>query len=375
VKQIVGLFPELLGVGGVQEAGRQTAAALEEIAGRHGWRTDFLALNDPAGPQRFAAADREIPIRGFGRAKLQFVLAALGSARKHPHIVIGGHPHMALPAAWMKIVAPRLRIIAMSHGIEIWKPLPWVRRRALLLADLVLAPSRDTARKLAEVQRVPEKKIRRLGWPLNPDFLHLADAASRLPLPPAFPQGRVILAVGRWAASERYKGADELIRALADLRSAVSDLHMVAVGGGDDLPRLQKLASDLGVADYVHFLNGLSREEIAACYAEAEIFALPSTGEGYGLVFLEAMSFAKPVVGAACGGVTDLVQNGVNGLLVPPRDTNQLRRALERLLKDRSLGKELGRRGAEMVQQQHRFDVFAGELERILEECGLDSHL
>jgi len=375
VKQIVGLFPELLGVGGVQEAGRQTAAALEEIAGRHGWHASFLGLNDPAGPQTFAAADREIPIRGFERAKLQFVLAALGAARKHAHIVIAGHPHMALPAVWMKIVAPRLRIIVMSHGIEIWKPLPWVRRRALLLADLILAPSRDTARKLAEVQRVPEKKIRRLGWPLNPDFLRLADAALKLPLPPLFPQGRVILAVGRWAASERYKGADELIRALADLRSAVSDLHMVAVGGGDDFPRLQKLASDLGVAGHVHFLNGLSREEIAACYAKAEIFALPSTGEGYGLVFLEAMSFGKPVVGAACGGVTDLVQNGVNGLLVPPGDTNQLRQALERLLKDRSLSKELGRRGAEMVQQQHRFDVFAGELERILEECGLDSHL
>jgi phosphatidyl-myo-inositol dimannoside synthase len=375
VKQIVGLFPELLGVGGVQEAGRQTAAALEEIAGRHGWRTDFLSLNDPARPQTFAATDREIPIRGFGRSKLRFVLAALGAVWKNTQIVVAGHPHMALPTAWMKIVAPRLRIIVMSHGIEIWKPLPWVRRRALLLADMVLAPSRDTARKLAEVQRVPEKKIRRLGWPLNPDFLRLADAASRLPLPRAFPQGRVILAVGRWAASEGYKGADELIRALADLRSVVPDLHMLAVGGGDDLPRLQKLASDLGVVDYVHFLNGLSREEIAACYAEAEIFALPSTGEGYGLVFLEAMSFAKPVVGAACGGVTDLVQNGVNGLLVPPRDTNQLRQALERLLKDRSLGKELGRRGAEMVQQQHRFDVFAGELERILEECGLDSPL
>lgn len=145
---------------------------------------------------------------------------------------------------------------------------------------------------------------------------------------------------------------------------------MVAVGGGDDLPRLQKLAADLGVADGVHFLAGLTREQIAACYSRADVFALPSTGEGFGLVFLEAMAFAKPVVGAACGGTTDVVEDGVNGLLVPPRDTQGLVQALGRLLGDGALCAELGRRGAESVQQKYAFAVFQAELEKILGECG-----
>ena len=130
------------------------------------------------------------------------------------------------------------------------------------------------------------------------DVLNMAAAPANLPLPKIFPPSPVILTVGRWAASERYKGADELIRAVAQLREAFPTLNLVAVGGGDDLPRLKQIASDLKVSDAVHFLEGISRRELAACYSRADIFALPSTGEGFGFVFLEAMAFGKPVVGA-----------------------------------------------------------------------------
>ena len=114
------------------------------------------------------------------------------------------------------------------------------------------------------------------------------------------------------------------------------------------------------------FLENLSREEIAACYAGADLFALPSTGEGFGLVFLEAMAFAKPVVGAACGGTTDVVEDGINGLLVPPGDAGALARALYGLLSDESLRRELGARGAEIVRQKHGFDAFQAELQSLL---------
>jgi phosphatidyl-myo-inositol dimannoside synthase len=262
----------------------------------------------------------------------------------------------------------------MSHGVEVWKPLPLLRRQALLSADLVLAPSRDTAQKLEGIQGVPQAKIRKLAWPLNPDLLRMAATSPGLPLPSGFPQGRVILTVGRWATSERYKGADDLIRAMAQLRMTFPGLHLVAVGDGDDLPRLKKIAADLGVSEAVRFLTGLSRQEIAACYARCEIFALPSTGEGFGLVFLEAMAFAKPLVGAACGGTTDVIEDSVNGLLIPPGDSARLVEALAGLLKDELLREKLGQRGAEILRRKYSFEIFQSELELILEECGLDSH-
>jgi glycosyltransferase involved in cell wall biosynthesis len=180
--------------------------------------------------------------------------------------------------------------------------------------------------------------------------------------------------VGRWAASERYKGVDDLIRSIAQLRMKFPGLCLVAVGQGDDLSRLKQIVADLKVSESVRFLTGLSRQEIAACYARCEIFALPSTGEGFGLVFLEAMAFGKPLVGAACGGAVDVVEDNVNGLLIPPGDSERLAEALATLLEDESLRSKLGQRGAEMVRQNYSFEVFQSKLELILEECGLDSH-
>jgi phosphatidylinositol alpha-1,6-mannosyltransferase len=372
--RIVGLFPELLGVGGVQEAGRLTAAALQEIAFRNGWSTDFLSFNDPPGLHSLDVGGQGISLRGFGRKKLQFLISGIRGTRAFrrggAHIILAAHPNLAVAAGWMQRASPHLQTVAMAHGVEVWKPLAPFRRRGLMRANLVLAPSRDTVQKLIKMQGVPPEKIRRLPWPLNPNFLRLADASAGLPKPPGFPkQGRIILTVGRWDASERYKGADKLIRAIQQLGTTISGVQLVAVGSGDDLPRLRQLATDLSVRDRVHFLQNLSREEMAGCHAGADFFALPSTGEGFGLVFLEAMAFSKPVVGAACGGVTDIVKDGINGLLVPPDDQVALAQALARLLRDESLCEELGRRGGEIARREYQFVVFQTELEKILGEC------
>lgn len=372
-KRILALFPDLLGIGGIQEAGRLTARALHEIVLRRGWSASFLSLNDLQGRQVFRGGECDIPFHGFGRAKISFLLAALGEACANTRIVLALHPHLAVPIAGMKLLRPRIKSIVVSHGVEIWTRLSLLRRSALLLSDLALAPSRYTAGKLSEVQGIPNDKIRPLAWPLNPSFARMASAPADLPLPKGFPRGRVVLTVGRWISSERYKGVDDLIRATLQLRATTPGLNLVAVGGGDDLPRLKEFANRLGVADCVHFLENSSRAELAACYANAEIFALPSTGEGFGFVFLEAMAFAKPVVGAATGGITDIVESNMNGLLVPPRDNQRLCQALDCLLKDEQLRKKLGQRGAEVVRQKFQFEVFKSELHRILDECGMDS--
>jgi phosphatidylinositol alpha-1,6-mannosyltransferase len=371
--QVIGLFPELSGVGGVQEASRLTAAAISEIVAQRGGAAEFLSLNDPPGSRVIDVAGRAISYRGFRRAKGRFALSAIIHARKShgkmPAVVIAAHPNLAIPADVMKRIVPRLRVIVVSHGIEVWRPLSTMRRKALRRSQLVLAPSRYTGEKLNEIQRVAKERIRRLPWPVNPDFERLADDGSKLPLPPGFPNGRIVLTVGRWAASERYKGVDDLIHAIAQLRHAHPELQLVAVGEGDDVERLAHIAATLSVGVCVHFLSGLSRNQIAACYSRAEIFALPSSGEGYGLVFLEAMTFAKPVVGAAAGGAVDLIQDGVNGILVPPRDSQKLIEALSSLLSDERLRTRLGRAGADMVRKHYSFAAFKDGLDRILDEC------
>jgi phosphatidyl-myo-inositol dimannoside synthase len=371
--QFVGLFPDLLGIGGIQEVSRQTVHALLDISAQNGWSASLLGLNDSAGVHKFPGGEDKIAFRGFGRSKLRFILAALQIARKKPRVVLAAHANLAPIASLMKRLAPQMKIIVMAHGVEVWQPLPARRHAALLAADIVLAASTSTVQKLTEVQQMSPEKIRKLPWPLDPEVLAMADTRASLQTPGAFPPSPVILTVGRWAASEQYKGVDDLIRALAQLRATHKDLTLAAVGAGDDLPRLKKLAADLGVADSVRFLTGLSKPELAACYARADIFALPSTGEGFGLVFLEAMAFAKPIVAAAAGGSTDLVEDKVIGLLIPPRDQAALIQALDQLLSDHSLRSTLGQRGAEIVRRKFRFDLFQSQFAAILAACGLDS--
>jgi glycosyltransferase involved in cell wall biosynthesis len=142
------------------------------------------------------------------------------------------------------------------------------------------------------------------------------------------------------------------------------------VGGGDDLPRLKQLVAQLGTAASTYFLAGLSTEQLAACYANAEIFALPSSGEGFGIVFLEAMAFGLPVIGVAAGGAVDILQNDVNSLVIPSRDSAAVAQALDQLLNNPELRTRLGRGGAEIVRSKYGLEVFRSNLADILKECG-----
>ena len=368
--RIVGLFPDFLVHGGVQEAGRQTAAALAAFAESRGWSTQFLTLNDPQGRQSVQVGDRSILFTGFHRAKVQFVLATLKTARNDARLLFAGHPNLAPPAALARRFSKRLKTIVVTHGIEVWTELSPQRRSALLKADVILAPSSYTVQKLIDIQAVPAAKIQRLPWPLDPEFLKLAQSPSSLPLPSSFPKkdGPVILTVGRWVAAEKYKGADDLIRAVAKLRASHPSLSLVLVGAGDDRPRLKSIAVAEHLGDSAVFLENLPRAELAACYAHADVFALPSTGEGFGLVFLEAMAFAKPVVGVSSGGTLDLIRDGKNGLLIPPTKENPevLVSALDRLVRDQNLRAEMGRAGASMVASEYSVSAFQQSLERIV---------
>ncbi len=363
---IVALFPALLSVGGIEMAGRQTAAALAAIADARGWRYRFLSLNDDKGEHEAGAGELHFRFHGFDRRKAQFVLAALRIAIARPKIIFAAHPNLAPIASAMRLFARDAQVIVGAHGIEVWQPLSRIRRRALSRADTVLAPSSDTAKKLVAVQGVPEAKIRRLPWPLDPEVMELARSPEQLPRPPQFPDGKVILSVGRWAANERYKGADLLIQALAELSKEFPDAHLVLVGQGDDLTRLQGLARKSGEAQRVHFLTQLSRKDLAGCYARAELFALPSTGEGFGLVFLEAMAFGKPVIGTALGGIPDIVEDGVTGILVDPENPLSLPSALRTLLSNDDLRQRMGRRAGELVRTCYGFESFRVNLAKVL---------
>ena len=123
-----------------------------------------------------------------------------------------------------------------------------------------------------------------------------------------------------------------------------------------------------GCGKRVHFFSGLKYSELAACYSACEIFALPSKGEGFGLVYLEAMARGKPVIGGAHGGAPEVIDDGKTGYLVhhgEMRATGDLDRDL---LKDPAMAREMGKRGLERINREFKFNVFAKSLRKILRE-------
>lgn len=364
---IVGLFPELASTGGVQRAGRLTAAALSSFASRRGEALRLISLNDSPDASPVRVGSQEISFAGLGRSKFGFLRAAWKAARQRPSLVVALHPNLAPVVAGMKLLAPAAGTAVFAHGIEVWTPLPLIRRLALRSADLVFAPSTDTARQLTQRQSLPREKVVRLPWSLGPEFDPMALPGAAGALPEGFPAGRIILAVGRWDAREAYKGVDHLILALPRLLKIASDVHLVAVGGGTDLPRLERLAQASGVAAHVHFLRSLPQEQLAAAYDACDVFALPSRGEGFGLVFLEAMSHGKPVIGGAHGGTPDIIEDGATGYLVRYGDSSQLAERIEHLLMDEVSRRNMGARAMERVRHDFTFGSFCRNLEDALE--------
>jgi len=364
---IVGLFPDLSSTGGIQRSGCLTALALESFAAKRGETCRFISLNDPAGLRSRAVGSSEFVFTGFGRSKTRFAATTLKIAAHQPSIVLALHPNLAPVIAAMKILAPGMRSALVAHGVEIWARLPVVRRFSLQSVDRVLAPSEHTLTAVTREQRLPKEKGRKLAWSLGPEFDPAAPLSGSLP-PVGFPPGRIILTVGRCDASEAYKGVDHLIAALPMLLKDFPDVQLVAIGEGTDLPRLQSLARESRVAQRIHFLPFISPDGLPSAYDHCEVFAMPSRGEGFGLVFIEAMARGRPVIGGAHGGTPEIIDDGIHGFLVPHGDVAQLADRLRRLLANDSLRREMGAQALARVRRDFTFGRFSSELAAILDE-------
>jgi phosphatidylinositol alpha-1,6-mannosyltransferase len=365
---LLGLFPELNAPGGIQRASRHLAFVMSEYAASHKMEYRFLSLNDSQELHRMRISDHEFVFTGADRGKLRFAVSALRAARRHAKLALAAHPNLAPLLRPMRTFARGMKSIVCTHGIEVWEPLRARRRNALQRASLVLAPSCATRDHLISVQGVSAERIRVLPWALDPDFETRSVAGPHSTLPADFPPGRVILSVGRWLATERYKGMDTLILAMSRLLLRWPDLQLLIVGTGDDRGWLEQIARDSGVQKHVHFLAGVPYGQLAACYEAAEIFALPSRGEGFGFVYLEAMAHGKPVIGGAHGGAPEVIQDGATGYLVQHGETVQLATSIDALLSNPENARRMGEAGRARVEKEFRFNIFSKNFKKILRE-------
>jgi glycosyltransferase involved in cell wall biosynthesis len=260
------------------------------------------------------------------RGKVAWMNAVRRRAGERFDVVFCGHINL-LPATQLLKEKPLL----IMHGIEAWKPTrrPMTQRVIDNLRGII---------SVSELTRDRFLRWSRYGGPayVLPNSVRLerygvrskrADLIARWNLAGK----RVLLTLGRIVAAERYKGFDDVLEVMPALDR---DIVYLIAGKGDDTERLRRKARDLGVADRVVFTGFVSEEEKPDVYALADVYVMPSRGEGFGFVLLEAMACGIPVIGSKHDGGREALRHGALGTLVDPSNPAEIRTAIDDALQD-----------------------------------------
>jgi glycosyltransferase involved in cell wall biosynthesis len=183
-------------------------------------------------------------------------------------------------------------------------------------------------------------------------------------------KGKVILHVGRMDSDQRYKGQDVLITAFPSIMEKNPEAQLVLVGGGDDLQRVKQQANfHPPPTRAAIFIPGfIEDEQLSRLYKSCFLFAMPSRAEGFGIVYLEAMRWAKPCIGGKIDAAQFAIQDGKTGLLVDqPSSSEQVAEAINHLFADPERARRMGLAGYNLVQRKYLFPSFKDRFIKSLE--------
>ena len=275
----------------------------------------------------------------------------LGKSARFSDIILVSHFYL-LKHALKVAYKYRNKVWVVAHGIEIWRDWNDTEKELLEKCDKIIAVSRYTADSL--VGRLSNSIDRVVVIPnmTDPDwFKPNWGLVADIP--------RIILTVGRLSSSEAYKGHDLIIQSLSGVEKQLKiSVEYHIVGEGDDKARLQRIAQDCEVSKKVHFLGRLEGNDFLKEYQKCHVFAMPSyvsqrpdgswTGEGFGIVYIEAAACGKPVLACDVGGQVDCIRHGETGILVKPT-VEAVESGLVQILGNLDKSRQMGMAGRQFV--------------------------
>ena len=248
-------------------------------------------------------------------------------------LVVCGHINL-LPIAWIASAWARVPLVLIIHGIEAWTP-----HKKKLVNHLVMRI--DACICVSEVSR-----SRFISWSgvaidkchILPNCIDIqqfcpSSKNEQLLSRHNLKNKTVLMTLGRLDSAERYKGFDEVLEVLPRLIEQLPNVVYLIVGAGKDRTRLERKAISLGVADRVVFAGLIPESEKVAYYSLADVFVMPSRGEGFGIVYLEAMACGIPTVASRLDGGREALRNGMLGILVDPGDLEDVKQGILDALK------------------------------------------
>lgn len=273
-----------------------------------------------------------------------------------PHDIIYAvlESYAGLAAALYKLFTRRPTVLNIQSGtLDDWKRGLWLnllfRRFIHTMPDKVHAISKHLAER---ARRLGAKRVA-----VIPNGIDLKKFSISVPRDP-----RKIVCVGRLYA---VKGQQYLVEAMPEVLKKFPDAKLHLVGDGPDRERLAFSVERLGLKDQVVFRGNLPHEEIPKEVASAAVFVGPSLREGQGIAFVEAQALGTPVIGTSVGGIPEVIEDNITGVLVPPQNSKALAGAIIKLLGDPAYAKKLADEGKKRVTR-YDWDVVCKEVERLM---------
>jgi glycosyltransferase involved in cell wall biosynthesis len=267
--------------------------------------------------------------------KFKYVLTALKTAFKNSNfdLIFCGHIHLLPLASFLQtwIQSP---IVLVLYGVDVWKPVRrWLSYLFIKKVHSVISISEFTKQKFLEWASCRGIS----GYTLHP-------AIERNDYGAGLENGilreryglkgkKVMMTLGRLSAADQYKGLDEVLELMPELVEEVPNITYLIAGDGTDRTRLEKKAKSLGVSDRVIFTGHVLEAEKADHYRLADAFVMPGRGEGFGIVYLEAMACGVPVVASKADGSREALRNGELGILVDPDKPEEIKAGILEALK------------------------------------------
>jgi glycosyltransferase involved in cell wall biosynthesis len=347
--------------GGIETFNRSLLHALDQISASRGLRVRVFSLMDQNRDAAGLSLGPQLELQCFSKNRYSFLVAVVPAIRR-ARTVLFGHVNFSPLALLTSAPAKSLFV----YGVDVWHALPALKKLGVGRMQRLFSISSFTAESMGSHNRIDSGRFTILPLTLDPAYVDHGGRQSLDRRELGLPDGPMLLTVSRLSTSDADKNIDRLIQALPPVFERFPSAFSVIVGDGDHRPRLQRISRDLGIPSKVLFRGRVSDHLLPSYYKNADIFVLPSTKEGFGIVFLEAMYYGKPCVGANWGGVPEVVAHNQTGILVDSPSPANIQNALLRLLDDSSLMRTFGERSKARFEQEFAFPRFRQRVERII---------
>ena len=332
-KKTLILFSSLFETGGIQRYNKHLCDALSrEFPDNY-----FTAvLLNPVGVKdhdRWANVSikfiKNIPGQFFKKVMYVFYSIMLVLINS-PRFIICAHPGLSPITFYIKKIF-KIKYAVLTHGTDVWSLDGGLKLKALKNADLVVTVSRYTKDIMIssgissnEINIIPDTVDLSLFTPkpLNENMKRRFQADKNT----------IIFTAGRISSLERYKGHDLLLEVMRELDK---NFIWIVSGEGDDRLRLTRKAEKYGLNSRVHFLGRVGIDDLVDYYNLCDIFVMPSTGEGFGIVFLEAMACGKPVIGGGVDGSREPLMDGNLGYMVDPGNADEIATVIRKVISEK----------------------------------------